>query len=306
MTTASRIEPKRTTLLESERLSDRLGASVLLATETFQHTGSFKFRAAYELASHVDAAHVIAASSGNFGQALALACRLFGKRCTVVMPSTSASVKVDAVRGYGAQVELVDVSQESRAERVGRLSREFPDAYIASAYDDAWVIAGNASLGRELAEVPGLDAIVCPVGGGGLASGLIKGLSESGSNVPVVGAEPALANDAARSLREHRLIRDEAESKTIADGARTLGLGDRNWEWIRDGLQAIVEVPEEPIAEGARALFLLANLKAEPTGSLAVGALLADPARFRDRRVCCVISGGNVEPGVYSRMITGA
>ncbi|HEY7816666.1 MAG TPA: pyridoxal-phosphate dependent enzyme, partial [Vicinamibacteria bacterium] len=191
-----------TTLVESRRLSNRLGLDVVVASETFQHTGSFKFRAAYHLAANVPARTILTASSGNFGQALAYACSLLGKKAMVVMPQTSARVKMEAVREYGGIVEPVDVRVKSRAERVRELSVEHPEARVASAYDDPLVIGGNASLGRELAGRE-FDAVVVPVGGGGLSSGIIQGLREAGNRkTAVVGAEPLLGNDAARSLSQ--------------------------------------------------------------------------------------------------------
>src|SRR5947209_6136243 len=129
-----------TTIIEAERLSKRVGASVTIATETFQHTGSFKFRAAYNVAATVAERHIIAASSGNFGQALAAACARLGKTCTIVMPETSARVKIDAVRECGGTVDLIDVRKKGRAERVRELAMEQRDAYVASAYDDPLVI----------------------------------------------------------------------------------------------------------------------------------------------------------------------
>jgi threonine dehydratase len=121
----------------------------------------------------------------------------------------------------------------------------------------------------------------------------------------VVGAEPLLANDAARSLRAGHIVANDAEPQTIADGARTVSVGQHNWAVLKDGLAGIVEVPEENIKEGVRLLFSLANLKAEPTGALSIGALLTEPDRFRDRAVCCVVSGGNVDPQVYKDMLIG-
>ena len=294
-----------TTLIEAPRLGRRLGVDLLLASETFQYTGSFKFRAAYYLASHVPNPSIIAASSGNFGQALAYACLLLIKSSIIVMPKTSAQVKVDAVCEYGGQVEFVDVRSKTRAQRVAELAKDHPEAYVASAYDDPLVIEGNSSLGEELAHLEGtpLDCIVAPVGGGGLTSGIVTGLRRAGSSVQVTGAEPALGNDAARSLREGRIVANETEPQTLADGARTLSLGRHNWAILKDGLAGIVEVSEENIATAVRLLFDLANLKAEPTGALSVGALLAEPGRFRGRRVCCVISGGNVDPAVYQELL---
>src|SRR5262249_44580203 len=144
-----------------------------------------------------------------------------------------------------------------------------------------------------------------PVGGGGLTSGIITGVRESGRDVKVVGAEPLTANDAARSLKAGRIIRNEAEPQTIADGARTVSVGRHNWDILRQGLAGIVEVPEEKIKEAVRLLFAGANLKSEPTGALGIGALLTEPNSFRDKRVCCVVSGGNVDMEVYRNILAG-
>jgi threonine dehydratase len=295
-----------TTVIESPRLSKRLGVEVTFASETFQYTGSFKFRAAYNLASGVAEREILTASSGNFGQAMAYACALLGKQCTIVMPATSAQVKVDAVREYGGKVDLIDVRVKSRSGRVEELAAENPAAYTASAYDDDLVIQGNASLGDELCAISrGFDFIVAPVGGGGLTSGIITGVHRSGKDTKVIGAEPLLANDAARSLRAGYLIRNEVEQQTIADGARTVSLGDRNWAILREGLSDIVEAPEDTIKEAVRALFYLANIKAEPTGALSLAAVMSQPERFRGASVCCVISGGNVDPEVYRTILAG-
>jgi len=297
---------RATTLIEARRLSARLGARLTIASETFQHTGSFKFRAAYNLASSVSQQKIITASSGNFGQAMACACKLLGKSCIVVMPETSARVKIDAVREYGGIVDLLDVKQQSRAGRVAELAGLHADAYVASAYDDPLVIEGNASLGAELAALDArFDFVLAPVGGGGLTSGLVRGFRRAGSAAQIWGAEPAIANDAARSLKAGHIIESESEAQTIADGARTVSIGRHNWEVLREGLAGIVEVPEESIKEGVRLLFQLANLKAEPTGALAIGALLTEPERFRDASVCAVVSGGNVDPELYRAILAG-
>jgi len=288
-----------------------LGLNLLLASETFQHTGSFKFRAACHLARRVSNPLIIAASSGNFGQALAYACSLVGKRAIIVMPETSAKVKVDAVREYGGEVEFVDVRSKSRAGRVQELAQEHPEARVASAYDDPLVIEGNSSLGEELGHLAAhkpLDCVVAPVGGGGLTSGIVTGLrrtGRAGQAIEVIGAEPALGNDAARSLLEGRIVANDTEPQTIADGARTLSLGRHNWTILKNGLRGIVEVSEERITQAVRLLFEFANLKAEPTGALSVGAVAAEPGRFQDRRVCCVISGGNVDAAVYEQILRG-
>jgi threonine dehydratase len=306
VTAQSADTPRPTTIVEAPRLAAHLGVDVFLATETFQRTGSFKFRAAYNVALNVPNPHIIAASSGNFGQAMAYACKLFGKRCTIVMPANSARVKVDAVLSHGGRVDLVDTTKVKRATRVAQLAAEHPDAYVASAYDDPFVIAGNSSLGDELGALAAPpDVVVAPVGGGGLTAGLIQATRRSKRTMAVIGAEPLIANDAARSLRAGHIVSNDAEPQTIADGTRTLSVGKHNWELLKDGIETIVEVPEDAIREGVRLLFFLANLKAEPTGALGVGALLTSPETFRDRRVCCVVTGGNVDAAVYSSIIAG-
>src|SRR5215207_3578801 len=235
--------PRPTTIVEAPRLAAHLGTDVFLATETFQRTGSFTFRAASNLVANVPHPHVITASSGNFGQAMAYACKLFGKRCTIVMPANSARVKVDAVLSYGGRVDLVDTTKVKRAARVAQLAAEHPDAYVASAYDDPYVIAGNSSLGDELAALASPpDVVVAPIGGGGLTAGLVQAAQRSKHPLRVIGAEPAMANDAARSLREGRIVVNETEPQTIADGTRTLSVGHHNWEILKEGMEAIAEV----------------------------------------------------------------
>jgi threonine dehydratase len=293
-----------TFLLPSAALSERCNCDVTIASETFQHTGSFKFRAAYNLLSSVPQRHVIAASSGNFGQAVAYACKLLGKTCTIVMPSTSARVKIEAVESYGGAVDLIDVRQVSRAERVAHLMAAQSDAFQAQAYDDYRVVAGNSTLGKEILGVANFDAIIVPVGGGGLSSGIVVARDHLHARTEIIGAEPLPGNDAARSLHSGRLVRNEQEPDTVADGARTISLGKLNWEILQHGLADIIEVPDDKTLNALRYCFRYLNLKVEPTGALAVAALLANAERFRGRRVCCVVSGGNVDPLVYAQALT--
>ena len=291
-----------TTFIESAKLRDHLGMDVTIASETFQHTGSFKFRAAYNVAINVPNDELIGVSSGNFGQALAYAAKLTGKKCTVIMPHTSAQVKIDAVRSYGAEADLINVNEVSRTDRLAQLAEERPDAYLASAFDDQFVIDGNSTLGDELAD-KGFDAVIVPIGGGGLSSGLIQSFARKGVATKVYAAEPLMANDAARSIREGRLIANESEPQTMADGARTLSVGTLNWPILKNGVAGILEVPEESIADALGTYFSLANLKCEPTGALPLGALTLNKDKFAQTRVCLVVSGGNVDPAVYARVL---
>lgn len=294
-----------TFLLPDPALSARLGCELTIASETFQHTGSFKFRAAYHLLSNIPQQRVVAASSGNFGQAVAYASQLLGKTCTVVMPATSARVKIAAVQGYGGIADLIDTSKISRAERVQQLLVEQKGAFQAHAYDDYRVVAGNSTLGQEILNAADFDVLVVPVGGGGLCSGLVVARDHLHARTEIIGAEPQLANDAARSLHAGHIVRNEQESLTVADGARTLSLGDLNWEILRQGVAEILEVPDPVTMAALRAYFAL-NLKVEPTGALALGAVLAHPERFAGKRVCCIVSGGNVDPLVYAQALQEA
>lgn len=293
-----------TTLIRSPRLDELVCAEVLIASESFQYTGSFKFRAAYSAALRSPASRLIAASSGNFGQALAYAASLMDKEAIIVMPDNSAGVKIESVRRFGGRVELVETKKVSRAERVAQLSAEYPDAQVLSAYDHDDVIAGNSTLGAELAERAGdYDAVIVPVGGGGLSAGLIVGLRQAGSKMDVYGAEPLLANDGKRSLEAGKIIVNESEPQTIADGARTVSLGERNWAVLQNGIKNILEVKEEEIEEAVRSLFNLANLKSEPTGGLALGAAIAHRQLFQGKRIICIVSGGNVDTEVFFRIV---
>lgn len=292
-----------TLLLTSVTLSEQLGCDIAIATETFQHTGSFKFRAAYNLLSSIPHKRVVAASSGNFGQAVAYASKLLGKTCTIVMPATSAQVKIDAVQSYGGSVDLIDVREISRAGRVQQLLVEQPDAFSAPAYDDYRVVAGNSTLGKDIFSSGDFDMLVVPVGGGGLCSGLVIARDHLQKQTEIIGAEPLPGNDAARSLHGGQLVPNEQEPFTIADGARTISLGQLNWEIVHQGVADIVEVPDLVTLEALRRYFRYVNLKVEPTGALSLGAILTQPERFRGKRVCCVVSGGNVDPAVYAEAL---
>ncbi|MBA3714450.1 MAG: pyridoxal-phosphate dependent enzyme [Pyrinomonadaceae bacterium] len=209
------------------------------------------------------------------------------------------------MKSYGATVDLIDVKNIGRGERVAQLAEDMPNAYIACACDDLLVIEGNASLGDEL-RAKDFDVVISPIGGGGLASGIVTGLSRNATNqAKVFGAEPLLANDAARSLQAGKIIRNENEPNTIADGARAISLGILNWEILAQGLTEIIEVSEENIKKAVRLYFSLANLKVEPTGALSLGAILENIEKFADKKICLIVSGGNVDTQIYREILAG-
>ena len=184
-----------------------------------------------------------------------------------------------------------------RHRRVGLAARRVVEVYRE-------VARGNASLGEEIAHLDcDFDVVVAPIGGGGLTSGLITGLRRAGKSVPVIAAEPLIGNDAARSFRAGHIIANEREPQTLADGARTLSVGEHNWPILKDGLTDIIEVTEQQIREAVRLLFSFANLKSEPTGALAVGAVLGNAERFHGQKACCVISGGNVDSDLFRELL---
>jgi len=294
---------KPTLFLSNEKLSNELGCEITISAETFQYTGSFKFRAAYNLISSISQDNVIAASSGNFGQAVAYSCKLLSKNCTVVMPDTSAKVKIDGVKSFGAVVDLIDVNKISRIDRVNQLVNKQKDTFVAKAYDDYRVVAGNSTLGKEILSYKEFDMIVVPVGGGGLSSGIVIARDHLNKKTQIIGAEPIPGNDAAISLKAGKLISNEKEPSTIADGARTLSLGRLNWAILQKGMEDIIEVPDDKTLEALRLYFRLANLKVEPTGALSLGAILVNQNKFHGRKVCCVVSGGNVDPTVYAKVL---
>jgi threonine dehydratase len=295
-----------TLLLPALVLSQQFHCEVTIASETFQHTGSFKFRAAYNLLASIPQQHIIAASSGNFGQAVAYASKLLGKTCTIVMPANSARVKFEAVQSHGGVVDLIDVKRISRAERVAQLMAEQAGAFQAQAYDDYRVVIGNSTLGKDIFSDSHFDSIIVPVGGGGLSSGLVIARDHLQARTAIIGAEPLPGNDAARSLHSGQLVRNEQEPDTIADGARTVSLGQLNWEILRGGLADIIEVPDTLTLTALRHCFRYINLKVEPTGALAIGALFAQPEKFYGKRICCIVSGGNVDPALYAKALSEA
>jgi threonine dehydratase len=182
------------------------------------------------------------------------------------------------------------------------LLAEQEGAFEAHAYDDYRVVAGNSTLGKEILGAGDFDTLVVPIGGGGLSAGQIIARDHLNARAEIIGAEPQPGNDAARSLRAGQLVSNEQEPPTVADGARTISLGNLNWEILRQGIADIVEVPDTITLEALRAYFAL-NLKVEPTGALALGAVLAQPERFAGKRVCCIVSGGNVDPLVYVKAL---
>lgn len=299
-------EKVRTTLFfESKKLTEFLGFSVRIASESLQHTGSFKFRAALNVVINSKSKNFIAISSGNFGQALAYACSIEDRDCTILMPNTSAKVKIDAVKKLGATVKLVDVKEKSRTDWLNHFVNDSnQQVEVVSPYDDLRVIEGNSSLADDLADYKdSFDTVIVPIGGGGLASGLVSGFERNSIKCSLIGAEPEIANDASRSFKEGRLVGFDSEPMTIADGARTLRLGEKNWAILKSGLDGVIEVTESQIEEAVKLYFDYANLKVEPTGAVSLAAVVNNKDLFQSKKPLCIVSGGNVDPELYAKLI---
>jgi threonine dehydratase len=288
----------RTPVMTSRTLDERAGATLLLKCENFQRGGAFKFRGAYNAISQLGAAErargVLAYSSGNHAQAVALSGRLLGVSTVVVMPVDAPRAKVDGTRGYGAEVVPYDRHRDSREEIAARLQQERGMTLIPP-YDHPWVIAGQGTAALELVEEAGeLDVLVTPCGGGGLLSGSALGVKSLLPGCRVMGAEPERADDATRSFRSGAL-QTVHNPDTIADGLRTPSLGRYTFPLVRQQVDDMLTVSEEQIVDAMRFLWTRMKLVVEPSGAVPLAAVLAHPDSFRGLRVGLILSGGNVD-----------
>ncbi len=298
-TAAERIRPyaHATPVLTSSTLDAMAGARLFFKCENFQRVGAFKFRGAcnavFSLTDEEARRGVATHSSGNHAQALALAGRLRGVPAFVVMPSTSKEVKKAAVAGYGASITLCQPTLAAREETLTRVAEE-TGAVVVHPYDDPRVIAGQGTAALELLEeVPDLDIVLTPVGGGGLLSGTAIAVAALSSATRVVAAEPAGADDAFRSLREGRIV-PSVNPRTICDGLLT-SLGELTFAIIRDRVSGIVTVEDEATVEAMRNLFERMKIVVEPSAAVTLGAVLAGALPVSGKRVGIILSGGNVD-----------
>jgi threo-3-hydroxy-L-aspartate ammonia-lyase len=297
---ASRLQgiAHRTPVQTSETVDARTGARVFFKCENLQRAGAFKFRGAYNAVSRLSPEQrgrgVLTYSSGNHGQAVALAGRLLGAPVTVVMPVDAPSVKIDATRGYGAEVVLYDRGGPTREEIGMRLAKD-RGLVVVPPFDHADVVAGQGTAARELFEETGpLDLLLAPCGGGGLLSGSALAARALAPSCRVVGAEPAAADDATRSFHAG-VLQAVKNPDTIADGARTPSLGALTFPLVLATVDDMVTVSEEAIVSTTVFLWNRLKLVVEPTGALAAAALLDGVVPARGRRVGVILSGGNVD-----------
>lgn len=286
-----------TPLLTSRTLDERTGRHILLKCENLQRVGAFKFRGAcnavLSLSDEEARRGVVTHSSGNHAQALALAARMRGIPARIVMPRTAPAVKVAAVKGYGAEITFCEPTLEARTAAADAVIAA-TGAALVHPYDDPRVIAGQATCGLEILESGSNPAVlICPVGGGGLASGTALSARYFGEGVRVVAAEPAGADDAYRSFMTRTFV-PQTGPKTIADGLLT-SLGKLTFPIILETVDEIVTVSEKSILEAMRLLWERCKLVVEPSGAVPLAALLEGKGAPEGSTVALILSGGNVD-----------
>ncbi|MDQ2065977.1 pyridoxal-phosphate dependent enzyme [Xinfangfangia sp. CPCC 101601] len=287
----------RTPVLTSSYLNALTGAELFFKCENFQKAGAFKVRGAcnavFGLSEEMAARGVATHSSGNHALSLSYAAGQRGIPCHVVMPRTAPQAKKDAVRGYGGVITECEPSTSSR-EAVFAEVQAWTGAEFVHPYNDLRVIAGQATCSRELLEqVEGLDAVVAPIGGGGMISGTCLTLSTLAPEMKIYAAEPLNADDAARSFRAGHIIADDAP-ETVADGLK-VPLKELTWHFVSKNVADVLTASEDQIVEAMKLIWKRMKLVMEPSSAVPLACILANRDRFRGQRVGVIVTGGNVD-----------
>jgi threo-3-hydroxy-L-aspartate ammonia-lyase len=303
---AARIEgvAHRTPVATSRQFDQLAGCEAYFKCENLQRMGAFKFRGAYNALAALDAAGrargVVAFSSGNHAQAVALAAQLLGMHATIVMPHDAPAVKVAATRGYGAEVRLYQRGVESRDEVAAKIAAERGSILIPP-FDHVHVIAGQGTAAKELLEDVGpLDYLFVCCGGAGLLSGSAVAARQLSPGIKVVGVEPEAGDDAARSFRT-KTLQTVVNPDTIADGARTESMGAITFPLVLENVADILTVSDAELVEAMRFVWERMKLVVEPTGALAVAGVLSGRLDVKGKRVGIILSGGNVDLKAIAR-----
>jgi len=301
----------RTPVMTSGTVDERAGCSVFFKCENLQRVGAFKFRGGYnaisQLSDHEKAAGVVTFSSGNHAQAIALASKLCDVRATIVMPHDAPRVKMDAVRGYGAEIVEYHRSEEDREVKAREIASA-RGATIIPPFDHAHVIAGQGTTALELLEeVPDLDWLFVCVGGGGLISGCAIAAAEMAPNCKVVGVEPDAGDDACQGFRSGVLTRIDTPT-TICDGAATNSIGERNFAIVKALVHDMTSVPDDAVLRAMKLVWERMKLVVEPTGALALAGVLdggVGGIKPGDK-VGVTVSGGNVDVARAAELLGSA
>ena len=287
--------------------SGRSEARLLLKPENQQPIGAFKLRGAYNKIASLSEAEtkrgVISYSSGNHAQGVAYAARALGVKSVIVMPNNAPAIKREATARLGAEIVLVGPGSDERKTKAEQLAAQH-GYVIVPPYNDEKIIAGQGTIGLEILEdLPDVETVLAPVGGGGLISGVAAAIKLTRPEVNVIGVEPELAADAQASLRVGKIVQFPAEqvSRTLADGLRTQSIGDLNFEHIQCFVDAIVTVTEDEICQGMKILATNPETTAEPSGAVSVAGFLFRADQLPKTRVnVAIISGGNIEPAMLA------
>ncbi|AAK25067.1 threonine ammonia-lyase [Caulobacter vibrioides] len=302
-----------TPLIESPALNDRLGGRIFLKPETLQRAGAFKFRGAYnrlsQLSDEEKARGVVAFSSGNHAQGVALAARLLGVPALIVMPSDSPSVKVEGTRGFGADIRFYDRFTEDRVAIADQIAAE-RGCVVVPSYDDPHIIAGQGTVGLEIvaqaaAQGATLDRLICCVGGGGLIAGTSTAVKALSPATEIWGVEPAGFDETRRSLESGRRETIDKDARSICDALLTPIPGDLTWPINQKNLSGVVAVTDAEVAEAMRYAFSTLKLVVEPGGCVALTAALTGKVDVAGKTVAIVLSGGNVDPGLFAQVLGG-
>jgi len=299
----------RTPVIAADGVGSNDGRRLFLKLENLQPIGAFKLRGAYNkiasLSPEERARGVIAYSSGNHAQGVAYAARALHTKAVIVMPENAPAIKLEATAGLGAEIVKVGPGSTERQRKAEELAAQH-GYMIVPPYNDEKIIAGQGTMGLEILEdVPGVETVLVPVGGGGMISGVAAAVKLSRPSVTVIGVEPALAADAQASFRAGQIVNLPAEevTQTMADGLRTQSIGPINFEHIRNFVDDIVTVSEEEIREAMRRLAANPKTIAEPSGAVAVAGFLFHGKELPARTIhVAVISGGNIEPAMLAEM----
>ncbi len=304
----ARLKPivHKTPLLSSRTFDAKCENEVLFKAENFQRGGAFKIRGAYNKISTLTSAErargVVTHSSGNHAQGVALAGQLLGVKAIVVMPKIAPQIKVDATRGYGAEVVFCEDSSEDR-ERVAKQLVQQHGYTLVPPFDDEQIIAGAGTAMFEIGrEVSALDYFFCPIGGGGLISGNAIAVKHFFPSIKVIGVETEPANDCYQTFRQKKIVRIDPP-KTIADGMRTQSIGQHNFEIIMKYVDDVVTVTDSQVIDTMRFFMERMKIVVEPTGAVAPAAVLFNILGLTGRKICAMISGGNVSPELLKSIL---
>jgi len=298
----------RTPVLTSRTINEAMGAEVFFKAENLQRMGAFKFRGAFNALSRFDdnqrRAGVVAFSSGNHAQAIALSARILGIPATIVMPDDAPAAKVAATKGYGGTVVTYNRYTEDR-EAIGRKLAEEQGLTLIPPYDHPDVIAGQGTAAKELfEEIGAVDAMFVPLGGGGLLGGTALATRALSPNAKLYGVEPEAGNDGQQSFRSGNIVRIDTP-KTIADGAQTQYLGQHTFAIIRRDVDDILTASDAELIDGMRFFTERMKTVVEPTGVLGFAAARNLKAQLQGKRVGIIVSGGNVDIARFAQLLAG-